>query len=214
MEIWHIGHSCFKIKGKGITLITDPFDPEMVGLKFPQIEADIVTISHNHEDHNRAGLIEGSPVVIFGPGEYEVKGVKIIGIQSFHDNKNGEERGKNTVFQINIDGISLVHLGDLGQKLATEKIEKIQDPDVLFLPVGGNYTIDPKQAVEVLAQFEPAIVIPMHYLDEKAKNSGIEGLLPVSQFLKILGKEKLNPLPKLTISKEKIPQEREIIVLT
>lgn len=209
MDIVHIGHSCFKIRGKQATLVTDPFSPEFTGLKFPKIEADIVTISHNHEDHNQVALVGASPQVFSGPGEYEVKGVKILGIATFHDSSAGSERGKNTVFQIQMDGLTLVHLGDLGEKLTTSQVEALNGIDILLVPVGGVYTIDGKNAAAVVAQLEPRIVIPMHY--------GVPGLKyqldPLDKFLKEMGKETIQPQPKLVISKDKLPEEMGIIVL-
>lgn len=209
MEIIHLGHSSFKIKGKQATLVTDPFSPQMTGLKFPQVSADIVTISHQHDDHNKASLVNGAPQVFSGPGEYEVKGVKILGVSTFHDSSQGAERGKNTVYQIKMDGLTLVHLGDLGHKLETEEVEALNGVDILLVPVGGVYTLDGKGAVQVVGQLEPRIVIPMHYQVTGLKFE----LEAVDKFLKELGKEGVVPQPKLTITKDKLPEELEVIIL-
>lgn len=209
MDITHLGHSSFKIRGRQATLVTDPYAPDSSGLKFPKTEADIVTISHSHEDHNQAGLVGGNPQIFSGPGEYEAKGVKISGITTFHDNVNGAKRGKNTVFEIQMDGLRLVHLGDLGSNLTTEQVEILNGADVLFIPVGGVYTIDGKSAAAVVAQLEPLTVIPMHYQVPGLKYP----LEPLEKFLKEMGKEEVPPLPKLSISKDKLPEETQIVVL-
>lgn len=169
MEIKYFGHSSFQAKGKNAKLVFDPFDPSVVGLPLNKIEVDIVCISHNHQDHDFSTAIEGNPYVIKGPGKYEVKGVKISGISSFHDDENGSKRGRNTIYVAEIDGIFLCHLGDLGHKLTDKQLSSIKGVDVLFIPVGGFYTIDPKTAVEVVAQIEPKIVVPMHYKVERMK---------------------------------------------
>ncbi|TSC54155.1 MAG: hypothetical protein LiPW16_123 [Microgenomates group bacterium LiPW_16] len=209
MEITHLGHSSFKIRGKQASVVTDPFSPQTTGLKFPKVEADIVTISHSHDDHNQAELVGGSPQIFSGPGEYEAKGVKILGVATFHDSSAGSERGQNTVYQIKMDGLTLIHLGDLGHKLETEEVEALNGVDILLVPVGGVYTLDGKGAAQVVGQLEPRVVIPMHY---KVPNLAFE-LEPVDKFLKEMGKEQVVPQPKLTISKDKLPEELEIVVL-
>jgi len=213
MEIWHIGHSCFKIKGKNAIIVTDPFDPKMIGLKFPSLDADIVTISHDHKDHNYTANINGSPIILNAPGEYEIKGVKIRGIKSFHDNNNGINLGKNIIFEISIDGINILHLGDLGHKLETDRVSNIKTPDILFIPIGGEYTLDAKQAYEVTTKLEPSIVIPMHYKDERGSKEVFEKIGELSAFTKLFGEKPILSQPKLTISKDKIPQEMQIVTL-
>jgi L-ascorbate metabolism protein UlaG (beta-lactamase superfamily) len=209
MEITYLGHASFRIKGKGVSLVTDPFSPEDTGLKFPKVEAQIVTISHQHQDHNQASLVGGQPQVFEGPGEYEASGVKILGIATSHDNLKGLKRGKNTVFQIKIDNLTLVHLGDLGHKLETKDIEALNGVDILFVPVGGVFTVDAKGAAEVVAQLEPRIVIPMHYQSAKLTFD----LEPVEKFLKEMGKEEIRAQEKLAITKDKLPEEMEVVLL-
>ncbi len=207
------GHSCFKIQDKigpdGVTVVTDPFDKE-VGLKVPNFEADIVTVSHNHHDHNNVSALRGTPFAIECAGEYDFKGVLIEGIDSYHDDKKGAERGGNIMYRIEIDDISVAHLGDLGDVLDNAQIEKLIGTDVLLIPVGGTYTLDAKKAVEVISQIEPRIVIPMHY---KTKDSKIE-LDSIDKFIKELG---LTPSyeEKLKISKKDLPQEdMELVILS
>ncbi len=211
MEISWFGQSCFKIKGKSAGVVVDPFDPEILGLKLPKdLTADLVLSTHTHTDHNNTGAVLGNPVVITGPGEYEVKGVSVHGVGSFHDNSQGSERGINTVFNILIDGINVVHAGDLGHLLSEEQVSEIGACDILLLPVGGNYTIDGEGAAKVVAQLEPRIIIPMHYKSEgsKADISGAEG------FLKAMGAENVTPVPKLVVTRDKLPEETQVIVLS
>jgi L-ascorbate metabolism protein UlaG (beta-lactamase superfamily) len=211
MEIVWLGHSSFRIKGKEVTIVTDPYDSS-IGIKFPKLEADIVTISHSHSDHGKLSLVEGSPFAITGPGEYEVKGISIFGVGSFHDKSSGSERGNNTIYSIEIDNVKVCHLGDLGHSLSESQIEDIGAVDILLVPVGGFYTIDAEEAVKVVGALEPKIVIPMHYktpeLDEKTFGS----LSSVEEFLRHMGAEK-NISPKLTVTAEKLPTERQVVVL-
>ena len=212
MILTWLGHSCFKMQDKagpdGVTVITDPFDKE-TGLKLPNYEADIVTVSHDHHDHNNVSALRGNPFVINCAGEYDVKNVLIEGIDSYHDTNNGSERGANLIFRFEIDDISVVHLGDLGQVLDSTQLEKLAGTDILLIPVGGKYTLDAQKAVEVISQIEPRIVIPMHYKTPDLKIE-IEG---VDKFIKEIG---LTPSyeEKLKISKKDLPQEdMELVVL-
>jgi L-ascorbate metabolism protein UlaG (beta-lactamase superfamily) len=212
MEIKFLGHSSFKIRGKEVTIVTDPYDAS-VGFKFPKVVAEIVTISHDHQDHNQQALVGGKPYVIVGPGEYEVKGVSIVGIQTFHDESQGAKRGRNTVYRIELEGINLCHLGDLGHQLSSSQLGELNGVDILFIPVGGVYTIGPKRAVEVITQLEPKIVIPMHYrVPEQKGNSTFAQLKGVEEFLKEIGEE-VTPQPKLIMSRDRLPAEREVVVL-
>lgn len=214
MEITPLGHSSFKLRGKHAIVITDPFDPSMVGLKFPKhTEADIVTVSHDHHDHNAVSLIEGAPFVVKGAGEYEVKGVGIVGIGVFHDEEKGAARGKNTIYRIEIDGVSVVHLGDVGHTLSTEQVEVLDGVDVLFVPVGGTYTIDASRAAAIIHEVEPSIVIPMHYGRPEFNQKAFGELAGVAAFLKEIGKEGLAPVAKLTVVKGKIPEGMQVVVL-
>lgn len=214
MEISSLGHASFKLRGKTATIVTDPYDSMMVGLKFPKAEADVVTVSHQHADHNNAKAIGGSPFVVSGPGEYDIKGVRILGVSTFHDEANGSQRGKNTVYRITMDNLTLVHCGDLGHKLTTEQMEEVGIPDILFIPVGGFYTIDSHVASELVTVLEPKIVIPMHYLQKEMNQEQFGQLSNVASFLKEMGKEGITSQPKLSITKEKLPQETEIVLLS
>ncbi len=212
MDIYWHGQAFFRLKGKVATVAIDPFDPEFTGLKLPKdTQSDVVLMTHDHKDHSNSSAITGDPIQVSGPGEYDVKGVAIVGVEVYHDSQNGAERGKNTVYNVEIDGLNIVHLGDLGHKLSEQQIQEIGSVDVLLIPVGGVYTIDAKVASEVVADLEPKIIIPMHYLLPGLKFD----LGAVEAFLKEMGKEGgEEPLNKLTITKEKLPEEPQIVVLS
>lgn len=212
MEIVYLGHSSFRVKTKTGTIVTDPFSAEMVGFKFPKTEADIVTISHPHADHNRLEGVLGNPFVIDMPGEYETKGVFIYGYSSDHDTKGGEERGKNTIYVIEAEDLRIVHLGDLGETPSSEIMEEITGVDILMVPVGGEVTIGPKKAAELIAKIEPLIVIPMHFKAEGISEK-FKDLAPVQVFLSEMGTDKTEVLDKLSVSKDKLPEETKTVVL-
>lgn len=213
MFITYFGHSCFKIQDKttaeGITLITDPFG-KSVGLKMPNCEADIVTVSHDHSDHSNVDTIRNKPFKIDSAGEYDVKGVVVHGVDSYHDEKEGKERGANVIYRLEIDDITVVHLGDLGHVLDNKQLEVLSGTDILMIPVGGKYTLDAKRAVEVIGQIEPRIIIPMHYRIEGSK---IEDIDPLEKFIKEIG---MTPQyeERLKISRKDLPQDdMKLIVL-
>jgi len=169
MNIQYYGHSCFKIstrpagRGQGeVIIFIDPFD-KSIGLRPPQGQADLVMVTHQHFDHNNVQALKGEPRVVDIPGEYSVKGVNIIGIQTFHDKMEGAERGLNTAYILDSEDIRLCHLGDLGTKLDEKQLEKINGVDILMIPIGGTYTIDYKEAVDLIRKMEPKVIIPMHY---------------------------------------------------
>lgn len=214
MIITSLGHSCFKLQDKigsgGVTLITDPYDKE-TGLKLPSLEADIVTISHDHHDHNNLEAIKGKPFIIDSAGEYDTKGILVEGIDSYHDEEAGKLRGDNTIYRIEIEDISIVHLGDLGHILDNSQLEKLVGTDILLIPVGGKFTLDAHKAVEVISQIEPRIVIPMHY---KTEGLNVDGLDSVEKFIKELGIE-AHYEEKLKITKKELPQEdMELVILS
>ena len=215
MILTWLGHSCFKLQDKigpdGVTVVTDPFDKE-VGLKLPNFEADIITVSHDHHDHNNIGALRGNPFIIDCAGEYDKKNILVEGIDSYHDDVQGTKLGGNLIFRLEVDDISIVHLGDLGQALDSAQLEKLAGIDILLIPVGGKYTLDAKKAVEVIAQIEPRIVIPMHYRTPDSQKEQLE-LDDVEKFVKELG---LTPSyeEKLKISKKDLPQEdMELVIL-
>jgi L-ascorbate metabolism protein UlaG (beta-lactamase superfamily) len=209
MDIFWLGHSCFRIKGSQATLITDPYSPDL-GYTMGKQSARIVTVSHDHPGHSYIKGINDEPKALTGPGEYEISGVLIVGMKTYHDAENGEKRGKNTIYLIQIDEISICHLGDLGHTLSTEQIEELEDIDVLLLPVGGVSTIDATKAAEVVRQLEPKAVIPMHYKTEALKRQ----LAPVDTFLKEMGVKDIEPQTKLTFNRTTLPQNTQVFLLS
>lgn len=212
--IWH-GQSCFEIIashkiGEQVKIVIDPFSEE-IGLNLPKLEPEILLITHSHYDHNNVKAVGSSPFLIEGPGEYEIKDVFIQGIPSYHDEKEGKERGQNTIYTIEAEEMRLCHLGDFGEtELTSEQLEKIGDVDILMVPVGGIYTLDVKGAAKVISQIEPRIVIPMHYYLPKLKVK-IGGL---DAFLKEMGQKSVEPQPKLLIKKKDLTaEETKIVVL-
>ena len=211
MQIQWLGQSCFKIQAKNngqeITIVTDPYGDD-IGLKPLKLPADIVTVSHNHHDHNNLDAIKGDSFIVHMPGEYETRGVFIYGIPAFHDNKEGQEKGNITMFKINTEDLTLAHLSDLGHELNDEQLDKLGNVDILLIPVGGNYTIDAKKAVEIVSTIEPRIVIPMHYQIPglKSKLDSVEAFVKESG----LPSEKMD---KLKISKKDLLQEETKIVI-
>lgn len=212
-KITWAGQSCFQISvsasKESCDIVIDPFD-EKIGLKMPNFNADIVLVSHGHEDHNNAKGVKGNPFIIETPGEYEKNGVFIQGIDSFHDDALGKERGKNTIYIIEVEDMRFCHLGDFGQKqLTDEQLDKIGHVDILMIPVGGNFTIDSSEAAKVIGQIEPKMVIPMHYALPKLK---VE-LDDVEKFLKAMGKKEVAAQDKLTIKASLLPKESEMNIV-
>ncbi|MFH1968651.1 MAG: MBL fold metallo-hydrolase [bacterium] len=236
------GQSCFQIsvfptksrilggigtnsRDNSADIVIDPFD-DSLGLKVPNFSADIALVTHDHHDHNNVKALKGDPFVISGPGEYEVKGVFVQGIHSYHDEEEGKKRGQNTIYVFEAEDMRFCHLGDLGQKqLTDEQLEKIDSVDILMIPVGGEYTIDSSEASKIIAQIEPLIVIPMHYsvsrLQSNRGSSAESGpklklkLDGVDKFLKTMGKNSITPVDKFTIKASVLPKDgaMEIVVL-
>jgi L-ascorbate metabolism protein UlaG (beta-lactamase superfamily) len=208
VEITWSGHSCFRIKGSQATVVTDPFPPDL-GYSLGKPTASIVTVSHQHYSHSYVQGIGGEPKKVQGPGEYEISGVLIIGVATFHDDEGGSKRGKNTVYLMEVDGISVCHLGDLGHVLTSEQVEEIGNVDVLLLPVGGVATIGAAMAAEVIRQLEPRAVVPMHYKTPVINRE----LDPVDKFLKEMGMEQIEPRPKLSLTRTNLPASTQVFVL-
>ena len=208
MDINWSGHSCFRIKGRNASLITDPYPPDL-GYSLGKPSADIVTVSHPHPGHSYTQGVSGDPRLVRGPGEYEISGVLIIGVATFHDNDKGTKRGKNTVYLMHVDGVSVCHLGDLGHVLTANQVEQIEETDVLLLPVGGASTINAAVAAEVVRQLEPKIVVPMHYRTDALNR----GLATVDGFLKEMGLKESTSQPKLTLTKATLPLSTQVVLL-
>jgi L-ascorbate metabolism protein UlaG (beta-lactamase superfamily) len=203
MEIKYLSHSSFLIKTKEAKVVTDPFDPKFVGLKFPRQEADVVTISHSHQDHSFTELIDGEPLILTWPGQFEKKGVRIW----------GSPLGNNVLYKIESEGISILHCGDLGAIPTENQLDEIGDVHILMVPVGGKNSITVDEAVLLAKKVEPYIVIPMHYA---VPGISIDGLAPVSEFLTKMGiTTPEEPLEKLVVKKEEfdVDQAMRVVVL-
>jgi L-ascorbate metabolism protein UlaG (beta-lactamase superfamily) len=192
MEITYLGHSAFRLKGKTGTVVTDPFLAS-VGFKLPAVKADVVTISHAHDDHNAVAAVEGTtthprPYLINQAGEYEVGGITVFGYPTWHDAEEGKQRGRNIIYSIFVDDIHVLHLGDLGHELAHDLIENMPDVDVLLCPVGGEFTLGVGAAIDVIHDVEPGVVIPMHYRTDQHSDTFAK-LATVEEFMKQWGKQ-------------------------
>lgn len=186
MKIEWLGHSSFKLtESTGTSIITDPYDSKGVGTSYPDVTADIVTVSHKHFDHDAIRAVDGAPTVIDVPGVVEINGVNIYGFLSFHDKKRGALRGKNIVYRFRMDGVEICHLGDIGEELSPMLAELIGSVNVLMIPVGGKYTIDAEEAKEYVDMLMPDVVIPMHY-----KTDGYNGeFADIDEFLDLFPRE-------------------------
>ncbi|WP_378953640.1 MBL fold metallo-hydrolase [Pelosinus sp. sgz500959] len=208
MQIEWKGHSSFVLHSdNGQTVLTDPFN-EQVGLPVPNVDVNVVTVSHQHGDHNATGLLPGTPIVVDGIGQHTVAGIGIHGIAAYHDAEQGALRGKNTIFVITVDEMNVCHLGDLGHPLTPEQVAEIGKVDILLVPVGGFYTIDAQQAYDIVQQLQPKIIIPMHYkLDERL----VYPIAPVDGFLSFYQEVKTKDVLKIT--KTSLPKESQVILL-
>jgi L-ascorbate metabolism protein UlaG (beta-lactamase superfamily) len=191
MKIKWFGQSCFRLTAEnGIKIVMDPY-ANMLGYKLPKIDANIVTTSHDHSDHNNVGAVKGNFVHIKDPGAFSQEGIGIKGVQTFHDKVSGTKRGKNIVYNFRVDGLNVCHCGDLGHLLSLEQINEIGKVDMLLLPIGGRVTLDASGAAEVMKQLNPAVVIPMHY---RTKAMGILGFIfgKVDTFITVSKKDAKN----------------------
>ncbi len=205
------GQACFEIKDS-VKIVTDPHDGDSVGLKQPDVKGDIVSVSHRHFDHaSGVNLVsKEDSEVVEGSGGREIKGIEVQGIDSFHDKAEGEERGKNTIFVFELGDFRICHLGNLGHELSDEKIEEIKPVDILLIPVGGNYTINAREAFNVVKDLEPKIVMPMHYKVEGLKVD----ISDEEEFLQLVEDEGWEIDEKFEVKIEKLPEERKVIKLT
>ncbi len=208
MDITYLGHSCFRIRGSQAVIITDPFPPGL-GYTLGKQTADIVTISHGDPSHSYAQGVTGAHT-IKGPGEYEIAGVLILGVTTYHDAVKGQTKGKNTVYLFEIDGVNICHLGDIGHIPTDEQLEDIGSIDILMVPVGGVSPINANMAAQIIRKVEPKIAIPMHYKTVKTKRD----LEPVENFLKEMAVTLAEPKPKLTVTRNSLPLTMQVVVLT
>lgn len=205
MRITWLGHASFLVESGGNSLVTDPFD--RIGLPFPSVKADVVTSSHSHFDHNAVDLVGGGPRAISGTGEFEEGPFRITGFPTHHDESGGSERGSNTVYVIEVEGLRVCHLGDLGHTLSAEQASALGRIDILMIPVGGIYTIDAAAAAEVAASLKPSVVLPMHY--------SVHGLsLPIAEVSEFTGLfENVREAESLEAATDSLPGQTEVVVL-
>ena len=208
MEIVWLGHSCFRIKGREAIIVTDPCPPSS-GYNIGRPTADIVTVSHAHENHSHVKGVAGKPVVIERPGEYEIHGAFVTGVGTYHDASKGADRGPNIAFVLEMEGVRVCHLGDLGHTPTPDQVEEMSGVGVLLVPVGGSATVDGATAAEVVSIIGPAIVVPMHYQTDAAGKD----LAPLDRFLKEMEAKGLEPQPKLTVTRSSLPQETQLVLL-
>ena len=214
MKVKWYGHAAFLVTSdEGTKIIIDPYEPGAFGgqLSYGKIkdQADIVLTSHDHADHNDAAGLPGTPQAVKGSGPKTIKGISVKGVSTYHDPSKGSERGANTVFTIKVNQIQLCHLGDLGHLLSDKELAEIGPVDILLIPVGGFFTIDPKEATRVAEQIKPRVLIPMHFKTEKCGFS----IAPVEDFLKGKTNIKRPKTSEATFVKATLPQQMEIVVL-
>lgn len=209
MKIKWYGHACFELESNGrVKMVADPYDGS-IGYSLPRLNADIVTVSHDHYDHNNVSTIDGNFELVNEVGIHEIKGITIEGIPTFHDDSMGSKRGKNIVFKYAIDDMIICHLGDLGHMLDNEQLGKLKNVDVLLIPIGGTYTIDSKQAAELVKKISPKIIIPMHYRTKNLKMN----LEPVENFIREVGAAYFTENNVMKVEKETLGQESRVIVM-
>lgn len=219
MEITYLGHSCFKLKNKeGMTVLMDPFNSQSLGLPLAKEAADIVTISHGHDDHNAVDVVTGpvtrqSTFVIDKEGEYEIGGVEVTATKMYHDKVDGAERGKNLIVSIRMDGVNILHLGDLGHTLTDAQIEKIGSVDVLMANVGGQTSLEIDEMMHLVGEIQPSYMIPMHYKvtgisEIFAKKHSLEEFLDKNKFL-VSGE----PVHKIKVEEGNLPDDTQVLIM-
>jgi L-ascorbate metabolism protein UlaG (beta-lactamase superfamily) len=213
MKIQWLGHACFLLTSEsGTRIITDPYTPGAFGLDYRPVaeEADIVTVSHEHADHNNVADVKGKPQIVRGAGTQEVKGIRFKGVATYHDPSSGSQRGANTMFCFAVDGVNVCHLGDLGHDLDDRALAEAGPVDVLLVPVGGNFTIDAAAANRVCDKLKPKIVIPMHFRNDRCRNFPVAD---VDDFVKMRSSVKTVDGSEVTVRREELPTTVETVVL-
>ncbi|MBE0409246.1 MAG: MBL fold metallo-hydrolase [Anaerolineales bacterium] len=210
MEITWYGHSCFRISERGMaTIVTDPYDSKITGYYPLKLKADIVTISHDSPGHNFTSGVKGKSHLITGPGEYEISGVFITGVQTNGRGKRAADEPLNTLFVFDFEGLTVAHLGDLSHVPSQTEIEALGEVQIALIPVGGGGGLNAAKAAEMVSLLEPGILIPMHYQTPDTKIK----LAPLSKFLKEMGAGAVKPEPSLKITRTTVPNETRVVVL-
>lgn len=210
MEITWLGHSCFRVRTRDAVIVMDPFS-KFGGLDMGRPRADIVTVSHDHPGHSYTAGVKGNPEpkIVSGPGEYEISGIFITGIRTYHDAEQGAKHGKNTVYLLESESMTFAHLGDLGHALNDTQADLMSNVDILFVPVGGGNSLDPVKASEVITQIDPQVVIPMHFKTNEKQTT----LAGVEQFCKEMGLTDWKREERLTIRKSDLAENTQVMVL-
>lgn len=212
MEITWYGHSCFRLTERSMaTVVVDPFDSKSIGYSPLKLKADIVTVSHDAPGHNFADAVKGSSHVITTPGEFEIGGVFITGVQTdgTGSGKKAKDQTRNTLYVFDYDGLTVAHLGDLKQVPTQAEIEALGTVNVALVPVGGGGGLNAAKAAEVISLIEPNIVIPMHYATPDAKVT----LDSLNKFMKEMGLSKQDSQPSLKVTRSGLPEETHVVVL-
>ena len=210
MEITWYGHSCFRMNERGMaSVVTDPYDHNEVGYEPLKLKAEIVSVSHEAPGHSYIAAVKGKPYVIMGPGEYEIGGVFITGVQTNGHSKRKTEENRNTLYVFDYDGLTVVHLGDLNRVPSQTEIEALGEVHIALVPVGGGGGLNAAKAAEIVSLLEPGIVIPMHY----STPASIKKLAPLGKFLKEMGAGDTEAEPSLKISRTAVPNETRVVVL-
>jgi L-ascorbate metabolism protein UlaG (beta-lactamase superfamily) len=213
MKVKWLGHACFLLTSEsGLKIMTDPYTAGVFGLDYapPSEVADIVTVSHDHADHNNVADVKGNPQVVQGEGSQEAKGIQFKGVASAHDQASGKERGSNTIFCFVLDGINVCHLGDLGHDLPEQTVADIGGVDVLLIPVGGNFTIDAAVASRVCQKLAPKVVIPMHFKNDRCPGFPVAG---VEDFTRGRQQVRVSADSEVELKKEQFAATTETVVL-
>lgn len=209
MIIQWLGHSCFLLTSAGgVRVLTDPFDPK-IGYPAPAVEADIVTTSHQHSDHNYTAVVKGNFTTVKTAGSVTLKGIEILGVPTFHDEASGGQRGQNLLFRLTIDGLKVLHCGDLGHALTSEQVQAVGAVDVLLVPVGGHYTVDAAAALAVMRALHPTVTIPMHF-----KTPALDfPITTVEPFLKAAGGGRQAGSKQVELTSANLAQQAGVLVL-
>lgn len=211
MKIKWLGHACFLIEGKEGRVMTDPYG-ESIPYRPPDRTADVITVSHDHFDHNAVGRVKGSPTVVRGEGAHSASGIRFQGIASFHDESGGTKRGANTIFTFEIEGIRMAHLGDLGETLSEEQAAALSDVEVLLVPVGGYYTIGADEAAALVNRLPSLrVVIPMHYKTDRLGDDF--PIAPVANFARLVQNVKHIGSSEVALSRESLPAQVQVWIL-
>lgn len=208
MDITWLGHSCFRLHDADMTVVTDPY-PSSVGLRVDNRPASVVTVSNTHPNHNNADGIEGDPKIFGDPGEFEFNGVTARGVMTpLKEGQPQEER--NVAFTIEIGGINICHLGDIAMPMSTRMIDELKPVDVVFVPTGGNCTLNMDQVYQTLQDLDAKIVIPMHY-----KTDGITVEMdPIDNFVRRMGLDEVQPQPRLVVTEGNLGTDMRVVVMT